>query len=121
MQIEQQRGATVLLSSHIMSEVERLCSHVTVIKRGVAVESGRIDSLKHLSAYTVTATFPYGIPPELAVLPNATVAPPVLTVTTTHDNVSALLLHIITRSGQNISSTPATLEELFLSHYEADT
>ena len=120
-QIEQQRGATVLLSSHIMSEVERLCSHVTVIKRGVAVESGRIDSLKHLSAYTVTATFPYGIPPELAVLPNATVTPPVLTVTTTHDNVSALLLHIITRSGQNISSTPATLEELFLSHYEADT
>src|SRR3954452_5391351 len=42
------RGATVLLSSHILSEVERLADRVTIIREGRAAESGTLESLRHL-------------------------------------------------------------------------
>jgi ABC-2 type transport system ATP-binding protein len=48
-------GRTVLLSSHILAEVERLCDRVTIIRRGRAVESGSLDSLRSLSRLTITA------------------------------------------------------------------
>ena len=42
-------GATVLLSSHILGEVEQLCDRVTIIRTGTAVESGSLKVLRHLS------------------------------------------------------------------------
>lgn len=41
-------GATLLLSSHILSEVEQLCGRVTIIRSGGAVESGTLAELRHL-------------------------------------------------------------------------
>lgn len=43
------RGASVLLSSHILSEVEELCDTVAIIRKGKIVESGKLDELKHLT------------------------------------------------------------------------
>lgn len=48
------RGAAVLLSSHILAEVEKLCDHVTIIRAGRAVRSGTLDQLRHLMRTTVT-------------------------------------------------------------------
>src|SRR5204863_3316710 len=48
-------GATVLLSSHILSEVEELCDRVTIIRSGVTVESGTLTELRHLTRTSFTA------------------------------------------------------------------
>ncbi|WP_028659168.1 ABC transporter ATP-binding protein [Nocardioides insulae] len=50
------RGRTVLLSSHILAEVEKLADTVTIIRSGVAVQSGRLDDLRHLTRNRVIAT-----------------------------------------------------------------
>lgn len=52
---ERDGGATVLLSSHIMSEVEKLCDYVTIIRDGRTVESGSMADLKHLSTHDIAA------------------------------------------------------------------
>ncbi|MDT5098928.1 MAG: polyether ionophore transport system ATP-binding protein [Mycobacterium sp.] len=49
------RGAAVLLSSHILAEVEKLCKSVTIIRAGRAVRSGTLEELRHLMRTTVTA------------------------------------------------------------------
>ena len=48
-------GTTVLLSSHILSEVERLADRVTIIREGRAVESGTLDELRHLRRSRINA------------------------------------------------------------------
>jgi ABC-2 type transport system ATP-binding protein len=62
------RGQTILLSSHILSEVEAVCDRVAVLRQGVLVEHGTLDELRHLHAHTVEATY-IGEPPELAGIP----------------------------------------------------
>jgi ABC-2 type transport system ATP-binding protein len=52
---EKRSGRTVLLSSHILSEVEALCDRVTIIRDGRAVESGTLSELRHLSRTSVSA------------------------------------------------------------------
>lgn len=49
------RGVTVLLSSHILAETEALCQRITIIRAGRTVESGTLDSMRHLSRTTIKA------------------------------------------------------------------
>ncbi|WP_369028018.1 AAA family ATPase, partial [Nocardia farcinica] len=63
-----QRGVTVLLSSHILSEVEVLCERVTIIRSGRTVESGTLSSMRHLSRTSITAELT-GDPGDLSALP----------------------------------------------------
>ena len=62
------RGQTILLSSHILSEVEAVCDRVAVLRSGVLVEHGTLAELRHLHATTVEATFT-GSPPALDAVP----------------------------------------------------
>ena len=57
-----ERGQTVFLSSHILSEVEALCDRVGILRDGVLVEMGTLAQLRHLSALTVEATFDGSVP-----------------------------------------------------------
>ena len=50
-----ERGAAVLLSSHILGEVEKLCDTVTIIRAGRTVKSGTLHQMRHLMATTVSA------------------------------------------------------------------
>ena len=59
---ERERGRTVLLSSHILAEVEAVCDHVTIIRAGRVVESGALAGLRHLAGVSVTAELA-GAPP----------------------------------------------------------
>lgn len=52
---ERRDGRTILLSSHILSEVEALCDRVTIIRKGVAVESGTLAELRHLTRTSIDA------------------------------------------------------------------
>lgn len=119
---ERDRGRTVLLSSHILSEVEELCDRVSIIRKGVTVESGSLADLRHLTRTTVTA--------ELAAPPNGLAHLPGvhdldvqghrvrLQVDTAELNA---VLRSLTESGvRSLTSTPPTLEELFLRHYQAE-
>ncbi|MDR7330571.1 ABC transporter ATP-binding protein [Corynebacterium guangdongense] len=116
-------GASVLLSSHILSEVERLCDYVTVIKEGRVVERGDLSQLRHFSAHTVTATLPDPASARrlAAALPNATSEHDALRVTTPVDEVPSALRRILEAGGEAITSTPASLESIFLQHYESGT
>ena len=114
-------GATVLLSSHILSEVERLADRVTIIREGRTVETGTLDQLRHLHRSHVRAQVS-GQPPDLASIPG------VYDVTVTGPNIGCTVdpeglprvLEALTRVGVlSLTSTPPTLEELFLDAYRA--
>ncbi|BCY09493.1 ABC transporter ATP-binding protein [Actinoplanes sp. L3-i22] len=115
-------GRTVLLSSHILAEVEQLCDAVTIIKDGRLVESGRLADLRHLAAATVTAR------PSAAQLAEVTARLHRLGVSPAHDDGQLLVsvprvlvppvLGVLAEAGaDDITCTPAKLEDLFLRHY----
>ena len=57
-----ERGQTIFLSSHILSEVEALCDRVGILREGLLVEMGTLAEMRHLSALTVEATFEGPVP-----------------------------------------------------------
>src|SRR5438128_1989019 len=66
---EKRRGdRTVLLSSHILAEVEALCDRLTIIRDGRAVETGTLDDLRHLTRTSIRAELT-GSPDGLATMP----------------------------------------------------
>ena len=77
-----ERGQTVFLSSHILSEVEALCDRVGILRAGKLVDEGTLAALRHLSAKSIEVTFD-GAVPELRALPgvHATVTGPHPSVT----------------------------------------
>lgn len=119
---ERKAGRTVLLSSHILSEVEALCDRVTIIRAGRAVDSGALADLRHLTRTAIDAEL--ARPPEgLAAL--AGVHDLEVTGTRVRCQVDAAalggLLQVLTAAGvRSLVSQPPTLEQLFLRHYQAD-
>jgi ABC-2 type transport system ATP-binding protein len=116
---ENRSGRTVLLSSHILSEVEALCDRVTIIRDGRTVESGTLSELRHLTRTSVVAELARE-PSGLADLPGV------------HDlhaegkrvrcqvdaaGLDGLLVHLTPFGVRSLISQPPTLEDLFLRHY----
>lgn len=113
------KGATVLLSSHIFSEVEALCSRVSIIREGVTVESGTLSELRHLTRTTITVetgeplTGLVGLPGVHDLDADTTRAR--FDVDSTA--LPAVLAHLATFDVRALTSQPPTLEELFMRHY----
>jgi ABC-2 type transport system ATP-binding protein len=120
---EKQRGdRTVLLSSHILSEVEALCDRLTIIRAGRTVESGTLDDMRHLTRTSVQAELA-GPPDGLATLAG------VHDLRTDGDRVSfdvdtdalePALRSLVSVGVRTLVSRPPTLEELFLRQYRED-
>jgi len=114
-----EEGRTVLLSSHILAEVEALCDRVSIIRAGRTVESGTLGSLRHLTRTAVTAETER--PPEgLASLPG--VHELEVHGATVHFHVDTARLDgalrcLIDAGLHTLVSNPPTLEEMFLRHY----
>ncbi|MFF5262369.1 ATP-binding cassette domain-containing protein [Actinomadura viridis] len=117
---EKRSGRTVLLSSHILSEVEALCDRVTIIRNGVSVESGTLGELRHLTRTSIEA--------ELAAPPNG-----LASLEGVHDlrvdgtrvrcevdtaRLDQVLRQLTSTGVRSLVSQPPTLEELFLRHYK---
>src|SRR5690242_6423150 len=112
-------GTTFLLSSHILSEVERLADQVTIIREGRTVESGALEEMRHLHRSKVRAEVVNAVP-ELAGIAGVhdlTVAGHFVSCTVEPDSVQAVLAALTTAGVRTLTSTPPTLEELFLDAY----
>jgi ABC-2 type transport system ATP-binding protein len=114
-----EEGRTVLLSSHILAEVEALCDRVSIIRAGRTVESGALSSLRQLTRTAVTAEIRQ-LPEGLTTMPG--VHEFEVQGTTVHFHVdSAHLESVIRRLVEaglhSLTCTPPTLEEMFLRHY----
>ncbi len=116
---ERARGRTVLLSSHILSEVEALCDRVTIIRHGRTAETGTLAGLRHLTRTSIVAEL-------VAPAPDLARVPGVHDLEVTGNRVSLqadtstldTVLKVLVESGvRTLRSTPPTLEELFLRHY----
>ncbi len=112
-------GATVLLSSHILSEVEQLCDRVTIVRAGVAVETGTLDELRHLTRTSFRVATGATLA-EVAALPgvhDARAEADHLVFDVDGTQLETVLA-ALTRAGVTaITATPPSLEELFLRHY----
>ena len=114
------RGVTVLLSSHILAETEALCGRVTIIRAGRTVESGTLASMRHLSRTTIRAEL-LGNPGDLSRIPG--IGDVSITDGVLHAQVDSIglaeLIRVLGRTGvRSLVSQPPTLEELFLRHYK---
>jgi ABC-2 type transport system ATP-binding protein len=113
-------GRTVLLSSHILAEVEALCDRVTIVRDGRTVDTGSLPDLRHLNCTAIQAEIS-GPADGLAGLPgvhdlradNGLVRFDVET-----DALGAALRHLDMLGVRSLVSQPPTLEELFLRHYD---
>jgi len=112
------RGATVLLSSHILSEVERLADRVTIIRAGQAVESGTLDALRRLRRSKITAVVD-GQVPDLsgASVHDVATDGSKISLTVEPDALPGVLTALTTAGVQSLTSAPPSLEELFLDAY----
>jgi ABC-2 type transport system ATP-binding protein len=117
---ERDRGRTVLLTSHILSEVEELCDRVSIIRKGRTVESGSLADLRHLTRTSVVAELA-GPPDGLADLPGVhdlDVQGRRVRLQVDTDGLDAVLRSLSESGVRSLTSTPPTLEELFLRHYQ---
>ncbi|MCP2165487.1 ABC transporter ATP-binding protein [Goodfellowiella coeruleoviolacea] len=120
---EKRRGRTVLLSSHILSEVEALCDRVSIIRAGRTVESGSLADLRQLTRTTVRAEL-IGPAPQLAALPGVhdlAVSDGRLSCQVDGDALTPVLAELARVGVRALTTQPPTLEELFLRHYTGAT
>jgi len=114
-------GRSVLLSSHIFAEVEKLCDTVTIIRGGRTVESGTLTELRHLQRSTITVTLD-GDPAPIATLDGvhdfAAVGQRV-SFSVTEGALPTVMAALAPLAPRGLISTPPSLEELFLRHYGA--
>ena len=112
------RGQTVFLSSHILSEVEALCHHVAILRSGRLVESGALADLRHLSALTVEIEFD-GEVPDLHAIPGVSILGVSATVVQAHvtGSMEPLLAALAGAHVRRLISREPSLEELFLAQY----
>ena len=113
------RGQTMFLSSHILSEVEAVCDRVGILRAGRLVDQGTLQELRHLSAHTVEVTFDGPAPtlPQLAGVRVARAGQNTLTFEVSGE-VGPLISVLGAHPVATLTSREPSLEEIFLHHYD---
>lgn len=117
---ERRKGRTVLLSSHILDEVEALCDRVSIIRNGRTVESGTLAELRHLTRTSIRAELAQ-VPSGLAELPGVhdlRVEGSLVHCQIDTAELNDVLRYLTSVGLQSLVSQPPTLEELFMQHYQ---
>lgn len=113
-------GGTVLLSSHILSEVEKLCTRISILRTGRIVESGTMTELRHLTRTSFSFERADVTDAQLAAIPGAhdlAEASGRVSFTVDSDRVASVLPSLSALGVQGLQVAPPSLEELFLRHY----
>jgi len=116
-------GKSILLSSHILSEVEKMCDRIGIIREGAIVETGTLAEMRHLTRTTIDVQTVQPLT-DLATLPG------VHGLTTKHgenhvslaveaDQLTAVMQYLTAQQLVTLTSTPPTLEDLFMRYYES--
>ena len=114
-----ERGQTIFLSSHTLSEVEAVCDRVGILRNGRLVDQGTLEQLRHLSVQTVEVTFA-GQAPELPQLPGVQVASAGANALRfeVSGSVGPLIAALAGHPVATLTSREPSLEEIFLHHYD---
>jgi ABC-2 type transport system ATP-binding protein len=117
-----QDGATVLLSSHILSEVEELCDRVTIIRAGKTVETGTLSELRHLTRtrFSVVSGAEVATIAALPGVHDAHVETEKLAFDVDNDSLQRVLAVLAETGVSGLTVAPPSLEDLFLRHYGDD-
>ena len=116
-----ERGQTIFLSSHILSEVEALCHRIAILRAGRLVEVGTLAQMRHLSALQVEAELDRPVP-DLSGIPGVSA----VQVDGNHircqvsGSEEQLIAALAAAGVRRLVSREPSLEELFLAHYGAD-
>lgn len=112
-------GRTVFMSSHILAEVEKLCDRVTIIRQGIAVQSGTLDDLRTTTrtAITVATERPIVDLEATTGVQGVRAGEGSVHFEVDNDELPTVMSHIAGFGIVSLVSQPPTLEELFLREY----
>lgn len=113
-------GKAIILSSHILSEVEKLADRVAVIRKGEIVETGTLDDLRHLTRYQYkveTEQETVGLK-ELSSVHDLQIKENEATFQADSDEIDEILKTLLLYGVKKLEATPPTLEDLFMRHYQ---
>lgn len=121
-----ERGATVLLSSHILDEVEALCSHVSILRAGKTISTGSLEQLRQSTTTTILATLPNHNSADRLHLKLKHLSPDItadetgvhLMVSVHRGELAAAVSQVAATNPLSLVVRPPSLDELFLQHYE---
>ncbi|MDN5774973.1 MAG: ABC transporter ATP-binding protein [Brevibacterium aurantiacum] len=118
-----EEGRTVLLSSHILAQVEALADRVSIIRSGTIVESGALADLRHLSRTTITAGLEHDVPAlsEMSGVHDLTREGTQLHFSADTAQLPAIMRALGEHDIRSLTATPPTLEQLLLRHYSDPT
>lgn len=118
---EKQDGKAVLLSSHVLAEVEKLCDTVTIIRSGRTVESGTLADIRHLTRSSVSATVTRA-PSALSGLEgvhNLEIDGNEITFSVDNEHFDAVIQRLGALGVTRLVANPPSLDELFLRYYDS--
>lgn len=117
------QGKAVLLSSHILSEVEKMCDRIGIIRKGEIVETGTLAEMRHLTR-TVIEFKTIDPAPELGSMPGVhnvvTQTNGLQTFSVDSDHMTEVMDYLAGKQIVSLQSTPPTLEDLFMRYYNTD-
>lgn len=115
-------GKAILLSSHILSEVEKLCDQIAIIREGEIVEYGSLEDMRHLTRYefSVETTIPATALEQVPAVHNLQFEGNIATFQADSDKIQDVLDALRKYEVLKLDSAPQTLEELFLRQYTAE-
>lgn len=113
-------GKSILLSSHILSEVERLADKVVIIRQGHIVETGTLDELRHLTRSTVTLITEgdVGTMASIDGVHDFKQTGNQATFSVDNESINHIMSEAVKLGVKKFEAVPPTLEDLFMRHYE---
>ncbi|MGE0219908.1 ATP-binding cassette domain-containing protein [Mycolicibacterium sp.] len=114
------RGAAVLLSSHILAEVEKLCDTVTIVRAGRTVRSGSLGEMRHLMRTTVTARIRGSAEPlrRAGYAHDLHTADGQVRFSVDREALDRAMADLAGVGINELTVTPASLEDMFLREYQ---
>ncbi len=114
------KGCTILLSSHVLAEVDAVCDRISIVRAGRIVESGSLAELRHLQRMSVVAVTSHELHglEDVVGLHDVSYVDRTLRCTVEPKGLADLLTHLTAAGIVSLESRPPTLEEMFLRYYD---